>query len=692
MADSDDFKYTESLGWDVIRLVRIQDRARFAFSSRRIELDIKVFQLDHAPPYRALSYTWGPSHQGQPPYVDGDKRPIRIAGRRFLVLPNLWDALVQLRECFRRGGELSEGPRYLWIDALCINQDDLAERAAQVSVMDRVYSQATQTVVWLGKADHETSKARRLLEKITQIPPDESKAISATARGIRPDRPYFLARGLPDPTWTRSHRQRWLPIMDLFERAWFTRSWVVQEVLLSADILILCGAWSFSFFELVYTANFLHATSIFTHVNCLFRNPQSTTSTVLMDPTGRIMSLWEQWLMFHPERVEEEDPSGALKAMVRKSEGEILRFGQGKGGWSPARILVYFAYNLNISKCSDPRDKVFSLLGIVRAFMTLRGCAGEAADVGVVVDYRQQVTAAMVFQQAVEAMIRQTASLGVLALLRDSPDAKMKELPSWVPDFCLEEGTDKLSVMNPPFNAAGRSETQGSPFFAFADRRLAVSATLLCHVRTRSVSLVDFDQPHGTETWVGHLLSANTIYPFTQQRHAEIAGKVRPFTTQNRIEAFWRTLLADSVLTQGAVESPASWPGMRSGEQFFCYVLFLIMGSMNSHVMKLAGLKTRHFSSSLLASLEILARSGAVGELPQEKDFDDFRARIRRICSNPGGAAVRDDQEWFDRKQQACRVFLEEVLRSILGAAYVHGAMRGEAVSDGTRWERVVFV
>jgi hypothetical protein len=299
LAGPESFKYAESLGRDAIRLIQIKDRSRFALGSRRkrLELDIAVFPLDHAPPYRALSYTWGPPLPGQPPYADTGKRPIRVAGGRLLVLPNLRDALAQLQENFRRSGIFREGPRYLWIDELCINQDDVFERAAQVSVMDRVYSQAAQTVVWLGNADGDTTKARKLLEKIVQIPGEETKAMNGVARGVRPDKSYFSARGLPDAdTSDEKTRQRWRPIIELLERAWFTRSWIVQEVLLSRDIVGVCGPWSFSFFELVYTASFLGALSMHHYAENVIRDvkPGKGESQVIIDPTNRVLQLWGQ--------------------------------------------------------------------------------------------------------------------------------------------------------------------------------------------------------------------------------------------------------------------------------------------------------------------------------------------------------------------------------------------------------------
>jgi hypothetical protein len=90
--------------------------------------------------------------------------------------------------------------------------------------------------------------------------------------------------------------------------------------------------------------------------------------------------------VFDPEVVA-ADSSGGMKTMVSGIEREMEGFaghvpGQGRDGVLPARILMYYAYGLQIPGFSDPRDKVFGLLGVVKALMTLRGCGGEGDDIG----------------------------------------------------------------------------------------------------------------------------------------------------------------------------------------------------------------------------------------------------------------------------------------------------------------------
>ena len=102
--------------------------------------------------YEALSYVWG----------DGsEKTPIQINGSTLEVGTNLRLALFNLRE--------PNKPRTLWIDAICINQDDISERNQQVTIMGDIYSRARRTVVWLcDEIGSQTKKAIPMLQDLAE--------------------------------------------------------------------------------------------------------------------------------------------------------------------------------------------------------------------------------------------------------------------------------------------------------------------------------------------------------------------------------------------------------------------------------------------------------------------------------------------------------------------------------------------
>ena len=100
-----------------------------------IYCEIQVHKLDSASDFEALSYHWGDSN---PPAF------IRLDGRSLQVTRNLKLALAYLRR--------KDRARLMWIDAICIDQSDNAEKAVQVCMMRDIYEHSIQTIVWVGES------------------------------------------------------------------------------------------------------------------------------------------------------------------------------------------------------------------------------------------------------------------------------------------------------------------------------------------------------------------------------------------------------------------------------------------------------------------------------------------------------------------------------------------------------------
>ena len=160
--------------------------------------------------YSALSYTWG-----APIFV----KPLTYNGHQVLVTENLDLALRHLRQ--------SDKSVNLWIDQLCINQDDLKEKESQVSLMGRVYERSWNTVIWLGGEADNSSVTLDVIRDFNTIFQFESSV-------LHPD--SFAGHQLPMPG-----SRQWGDISKLLARSWFLRTWVMQEAVLSGDVAVLCG-------------------------------------------------------------------------------------------------------------------------------------------------------------------------------------------------------------------------------------------------------------------------------------------------------------------------------------------------------------------------------------------------------------------------------------------------------------------
>lgn len=174
---------------------------------RRSELD------EGAESYTALSYVWGERHFSH---------EIWLGDQRFLVGANLHAALCHLRR--------QDGPIRLWVDAVCINQADLVEKGSQIQQMRNIFSAASETIIWLGPAEGNTTVAAwNFLERHSTWALNDTHEVDYT-------RPAKLEEEL------LSFRGEYRDVeIDVLSRPWFRRLWVFQEAVLSRTLSIQCG-------------------------------------------------------------------------------------------------------------------------------------------------------------------------------------------------------------------------------------------------------------------------------------------------------------------------------------------------------------------------------------------------------------------------------------------------------------------
>ncbi|KAK4211139.1 heterokaryon incompatibility protein-domain-containing protein [Rhypophila decipiens] len=132
---------------------------------------------EHRPKYEALSYAWGVDTTVLPIIVDsGPGQP----GTSLWIRPNLVVALRHLRT--------SRTARTLWIDAICINQDDGIEKATQITKMGSIYSLAYRVVIWLGPKEDDSDVALSVLKEVgSQVKCPSEAAFLPSPNATRPN-------------------------------------------------------------------------------------------------------------------------------------------------------------------------------------------------------------------------------------------------------------------------------------------------------------------------------------------------------------------------------------------------------------------------------------------------------------------------------------------------------------------------
>jgi hypothetical protein len=366
-----------------------------------LKCNFRVAYLDHVEEeYDAVSYAWGKMVRN---------RPIVIGDQRFLVSAIVEDILMRLRDPQR--------DRFLWLDLICIDQDNNDERRLQVNRMKDIFGKAQSVIVSLGPhigTAHRTS--------IRSIPPDwydgpdppppVRKQYKVDANGLLfistlpPSQPsphaiqvrttdsyldtskqtrFDHALKLMTSTWGAVGSLANVPLskvdeenmLELLRKPWFTRVWVIQEVAVAKKLTIICGARTMDGTEF--------AKSLHRRILARVRSDGLRTRLTLLRPL--------------------------LAYMATESANK------------PTEELLTLLHRFRSWEATNPRDKVYALLGL----------GADSNDSGELQpDYNLPV--AQLYQNVAEYMLSRYNSPSVLtyAMPKREPQAAPAEPEGWV--------------------------------------------------------------------------------------------------------------------------------------------------------------------------------------------------------------------------------------------------------------------
>jgi hypothetical protein len=206
------FQYLPLLedGKQHIRLVKVMDDGQDGF-----QVAIDHFPLEKSPQFTALSYTWGNPARTSP----------IIANSKELGVTK--SVLVFLREAKRRFKVEDDCSTafhaWLWIDAICINQDDLVERAKQVIHMKAIYEKAHNIIIWLGEGEDGSNVAMNVLQHIAAAKDEDFEFRSAK------DEPEYMCEFVGGAITIRMPYSVLAIIHRALNSPYWDRSWIIQE-------------------------------------------------------------------------------------------------------------------------------------------------------------------------------------------------------------------------------------------------------------------------------------------------------------------------------------------------------------------------------------------------------------------------------------------------------------------------------
>ena len=319
---------------------------------------------DNPPTYEALSYVWGS--------LD-DPIDIHVGLQTLPVTQNLAGALPYLR--------YRDKPRTLWIDAICVNQQDLKERSRQVRRMADLYRLADRVVVWLGPEKKDSKYGLRLLGEL-------SSKITVN---------WLLLTMEPVSNGAEKHwadRNENLPygdkelhaICSLISCPWFERLWIWQEIRLAkSNAIMICGY------------DTIHWESFRTALFCLNSKTYRTKQTSV---------IFEQFL------------ARALKTFPLTNSESNFTF-------------LDIMHDTRHCEYIDPKDRVYAILSLLEL-------SGEAIDIEP--DYTKRT--AQVYQDVTLRYINRHKRLDILTSsgLKERPS----KMPTWVPDWTIVDTPEPI--------------------------------------------------------------------------------------------------------------------------------------------------------------------------------------------------------------------------------------------------------
>ncbi|RYO75500.1 hypothetical protein DL764_010383 [Monosporascus ibericus] len=322
--------------------------------------------------YEALSYTWkDPFQTKYDPFGSaepGEQPSIICNGIHVPVGRNLFSALWTLR--------YGDRSRFIWADALCINQNDNTERSRQVQRMSSIFENASRVVIWLGNDE----------EGIV------SEAFSGICVVVNAWRESAGRTDLVSPaTFSPASEQRlvsadslaWPSILALYEQSWFSRTWVLQEAALARDAVVVWDECNISW-EWVGLA----AAIIRTNFGSLSADIQKH-----MDFNRR------------EHTVGRRVPEGIVNAYF------IYRVSRSQRLYTPLQFTFHHLLQLTRHfHCQDDRDRVFGLLGLPTS---------DGASDGIIANYSKPV--GEVYFQVACHILDCTGSIALLSSARGRP-------------------------------------------------------------------------------------------------------------------------------------------------------------------------------------------------------------------------------------------------------------------------------
>lgn len=612
-----------------IRLLKLS-----SLRSMKTHYELVTVQFHEHPPYKAISYAWGDPTLTKVVSVFQDN-----CHGRLKVPINLRNALIAMQH--------KTEDVFVWADSVCINQKDNNEKTQQLSRIPDIYGKAEKVVVWLGVEKNQSDRAQALLRQLAHAEVQLNPDLDLSS------------------------------VVSLFDRDYWNRLWVVQEILHARHVVVQCGSYQLSWDDYMQASkSFQLGKGSLTEIPSLARGRYNASR--LITSQHRL---------------------SPLQILVHHGPASILHVQEAKGlyGDDSSSYLLHLMRISRTKLASDPKDRLYGILGILPDEIRSK----------LRVNYLLPVK--QIYIDVVEVLL-ESGNMDVICESIHFPHhINNEDLPSWVPDWSYDPMARSLASLPLLFSAGSRK----SPYFSFDGETLTRSRLLIAGVRIGTI------QAHGMAVNT-HSRAADYCMAFLQwralllQHFAIDCGSLddtkecrrHRVTNCDHQQRFCLTLsLGQPLRTDSGVVDVAMGDGAKDTVTEWvrkCYGVFAKM------------IRARLPLLPIDEDMAVFAELGAEIEPENSRQFlqDSFAEYMMGRCfcildsgdlGLGSGAMARGDvvvvpygcstpvllrPEWSS-SEGGCKQRAQSY--RFIGDAYIHGYMDGEAMEQGSKEKFVLF-
>jgi hypothetical protein len=527
---------------------------------------LHTFELDNAPSYEALSYTWGDavrdnivcteeeealgdsnesvsivlsklspkgrqmwfgetSESSSSPAPDNDAE--LSIGVVHSITINLYHALNQL---FQSG----HGYKMIWIDALCINQADTDEKGTQVAMMGEIYSRASGVIVWLGEDETGMENFKWTSSKFLDAL--SGYVIKYGLKDLCQQSP--LSSVLLERLNINPPAGDWLACWESYmtfcrRRRWFSRIWIVQEVVLAKHVRVMCGRETCAWEGIEMLGSMI---KLLGWQSMLGISPTKAFGRALGDETMRLACIRETLPPRSPSEVcEVTSASAMLKSVSLTSGASSTASTKETHSWYD--YLQMLIWNTRPYSATDPRDKIFALLGIAA-----KALPAEMA-MPVLPDYCSEIST--VYASMSSMLLRELPRLSHLSFVEDKATRRQHSLPSWVPDYSVTLTATPLSLLRTAESCFNASPIKDNPssWHVVEGSNLNVEGVVLDRISELCLPLWDVIMTSNIESYLQACEGLVDQYPITNEDPGEVLCRTLIADTMNGAAPAMETII-----------------------------------------------------------------------------------------------------------------------------------------------------